>query len=362
MERSLAPPLPTVGRTDSQSSYSRSSIYLREWHLCRYVLVALSVVIIISMVIGFIFVAHYYFHILGGQGFLKARGLVPDLRGDEKLQSCLPLRSMARPTDGMHGFDYSGVKRSPSILPFYPCGDQQNSCEAYYRAVSPAAIAFMIALKLTFPDQNICCPMGMSCHSTPYTNSGTFCCNSTASESECQASQSQPPKCPALTFECTAVVGGGCCSNGTACSENGCIEFDGSGTPAPITSTYVTTIIHTAASKAIGPSPSGQLAEAGTNLMVTTITTTVTMVIGGASKNLSRPSINSSTNFTCLHSHSNSYSIQTRGGGAKSRGGVFVENWMACVAHSLFTLRNISVHCARHDVPVGEILKNTTKE
>jgi hypothetical protein len=141
-------------------------------------------------------------------------------------------------------------------------------------------------MKLIFHNQNICCPVGMSCHSTPYTTSGTFCCNSTATDSECQGSSSRPPQCPLSSYECAAVVGGGCCLNGTTCSENGCIEFDGSGTPPPITSTYVTTIIHTTVSKVIGPSSGGQQAETGANFMVTTITTTVTMVIGGASKRL----------------------------------------------------------------------------
>jgi hypothetical protein len=72
-----------------------------------------------------------------------ARKLIPDLRSGERPQSCLPLRSMARPTDGIHGSDYSGVKRSPLILPFYPCGDQQNSCEAYYEVVSLVSVNFV---------------------------------------------------------------------------------------------------------------------------------------------------------------------------------------------------------------------------
>jgi hypothetical protein len=141
MERPLAPSMPSVGMTDSQSSYWRSSVYLRERRICRYVLVILSVAVIIVMIIGLIFAAHYYFHIWDGQGFLKARRPVPDLRSDEGPRSCLPLRSMAQPTDRIYGFDYSGVKRSPSITPFYPCGDQQNSCEAYHQAVSLVSAA-----------------------------------------------------------------------------------------------------------------------------------------------------------------------------------------------------------------------------
>jgi hypothetical protein len=75
--------------------------------LCRYVLAVLSVGVIIGIIIGLIFVVHYNFHIWGGQGFLKARKLVLDLHGDEKPQSCLPTRFMARPTNGIYGFDYS---------------------------------------------------------------------------------------------------------------------------------------------------------------------------------------------------------------------------------------------------------------
>lgn len=143
MEQPLAPSMPTVGRTDSQSSYWRSSVYLRERRLCQYIPVILSIAIIIGMIISIISVAHYYFLIWGGQGFLKSRRLVLDLRSDEMLQSCLPLRSMARPTNGIHDFDYSGVKRSPSTVPFYPCGDQQNSCEAYSQAVNVVSAAFV---------------------------------------------------------------------------------------------------------------------------------------------------------------------------------------------------------------------------
>jgi hypothetical protein len=94
--------------------------------------------------------------------------------------------------------------------------------------------------------------------------------------------KSRPPQCPSSSFECTAVVGGGCYSNGTACSENGCIEFDGSGAPPPITSTYIATIVQPAASKAAEPSSGGPKAETDTNLIVAMITTAETIVLGGA--------------------------------------------------------------------------------
>jgi hypothetical protein len=149
MERPLAPSTPNVRRTDSQSFYWRPSAYLREQRLCRYVLVVLSVMIVVGTVIGIIFVAHYYFNFWGGHGFLKARKLVPGRRSDERPQSCLPLRSIWQPIgeiNDIHGFDHSGVKRSPSTLPFYPCGDQQNSCEAYSQVVNVVSAAFVIPL------------------------------------------------------------------------------------------------------------------------------------------------------------------------------------------------------------------------
>lgn len=274
-------------RTRSGVFSTESSAY-RQDRRCRCILVLLAVVISIGMVIGIIFVAYYYFHIMGGQGFLKERAVVQDNQRDEMPYSCLPFRPMARPTNEIHGFDFSGIKRSPSIPPFYPCGDQQNSCEAFGQAVSIVALALMYQLGLISHHQEICCPVGMSCHSTSYTTSGTFCCKSTNFDSNCQASPSFPPRCPPSSFECAAVVGGGCCSNGTACSENGCIEFDGIGTPPPFTTTYFTTITSTAASRAIESSSIAPQAETGTNLIVTTITTAITMVIGGASKRFYR--------------------------------------------------------------------------
>jgi len=71
MERPLAPSegvIPSLP-TGDQVSTSKNGAFI-------YVLVALSVMIIIGMVIGIIFIAHYYFHIWGGQGLMKARRLV----------------------------------------------------------------------------------------------------------------------------------------------------------------------------------------------------------------------------------------------------------------------------------------------
>jgi hypothetical protein len=130
----------------------------------------------------------------------------------------------------------------------------------------------------------MCCPVGMSCHSTAYSTSGIFCCNSNAVEFDCQPSAAKPPRCPASSFECAAVVGGGCCLNGTACSENGCIEFEGTWTPLPVTSIFNTTITHTTAFKITRPSSASELTQSSGGQILVTVTSTITMVMGGPSK------------------------------------------------------------------------------
>jgi hypothetical protein len=135
----------------------------------------------------------------------------------------------------------------------------------------------------------MCCPIGMNCHSTTITTSGLICCPPDAPASQCQVSN-LPPKCPSNSQECSADVGGGCCPDGTACSPNGCIEFLGSGTPPPTTSTITTT--YTTATNIVAPfTISGHEQSVGVKTP-TTATRTFTMVIGGASKfNMRRPDI-----------------------------------------------------------------------
>lgn len=130
----------------------------------------------------------------------------------------------------------------------------------------------------------MCCPVGMSCHSTAYTTSGAFCCNSNAAEYDCQSSTTNPPKCPASSFECAAIVGGGCCLNGTACSENGCIEFQGTWTPLPLTSVFTTTITHTTALNTARISSASDLTRSNEAQILVAVTSTVTMVMGGPSE------------------------------------------------------------------------------
>lgn len=130
--------------------------------------------------------------------------------------------------------------------------------------------------------QYICCPVGMSCFPSRYTNSDVVCCNGTSGSTGCTESSSNRPKCAPATVACSEDLGGGCCSDGSTCSPNGCIEFDGSPAPPPITSVITTTISPHIASKTTGYFADDH--STYTEAFVLTsyeITTTYTFVMGG---------------------------------------------------------------------------------
>jgi hypothetical protein len=76
-------------------------------------------------------------------------------------------------------------------------------------------------------EQNICCPVQMICHPTPYTKSNIYCCNSNKTSLDCDGSWTSSPKCMPTFFECLGLEGGGCCPTNTLCSPNGCITIRG---------------------------------------------------------------------------------------------------------------------------------------
>ncbi|KAI0832981.1 hypothetical protein F5Y06DRAFT_307415 [Hypoxylon sp. FL0890] len=82
------------------------------------------------------------------------------------------------------------------------CPEDQDSCQAYDRP-------------------NICCPMGMICHSSPFSPSDICCC---AKDSPCLATADQPPRCGDKTIACDKSLGGGCCPPETECSVDGCLK------------------------------------------------------------------------------------------------------------------------------------------
>lgn len=89
------------------------------------------------MIIGTIFLAHHYYNEWGGQGFLKARNS-NDQKGPNSPHNYLPLRRViARDTPGVHRSEHARGIKLRSVIPFYSCGDQKTSCEAFGLPVGP---------------------------------------------------------------------------------------------------------------------------------------------------------------------------------------------------------------------------------
>lgn len=135
--RSSRPPAQTTTSFPSSSS-SRGSRFRQYEARRRYWLSALAVLFIVIMVVGIVLVAHKYYHDLGGQGWLKMRRDTVGLEAKDVPDVYLPLRKV-EVRDGdesllVYGIGY--IRRSPEDVPFYLCGDQQQSCEAYGQPVS----------------------------------------------------------------------------------------------------------------------------------------------------------------------------------------------------------------------------------
>jgi len=114
--------------TQVNSSDSRSCSY------GRFYLLLFAVLMIIVMAIGIVFVAQRAYHDLGGQGFLKSREGSGNSNAPA-LDIYLPLRMVENDLKELYirmGFS----KRSLGDVPFYACGDQQQSCGAYNQPVS----------------------------------------------------------------------------------------------------------------------------------------------------------------------------------------------------------------------------------
>ncbi|TVY23234.1 hypothetical protein LHYA1_G007285 [Lachnellula hyalina] len=176
---------------------------------------------------------------MGGQGFLKTR------RVESPLDVCLPLRKSEIRDNGSKSLSVPSAGLGEDV-PFYTCGDQQNSCEAFGQ---PA----------------ICCPVRTACNPTTVeiSPSGIFCCNSALNPEGCFVSTHNPPVCMAGTTECSRETGGGCCPENTICSPNGCIHA----VPVWIISSSVVTV---------GASSLSPTSGAGGTESLATITKTVT--------------------------------------------------------------------------------------
>lgn len=99
-----------------------------------------------------------------------------------------------------------------------------------------------LTTKETDKNQDICCPVKMTCHPTHDTPSNVYCCDSNETALGCDRSWTERPRCLPNFFECLALEYGGCCPTDTLCSPNGCIKVTSPMTTSPlITSTPTAT-------------------------------------------------------------------------------------------------------------------------
>ena len=75
-----------------------------------------------------------YYHEWGGQGWLKSRAQTQNLKAADVQEVYLPLRKVEIRKDDTLRFEWN--RGSMGSVPFYVCGDQQSSCEAYNQPVS----------------------------------------------------------------------------------------------------------------------------------------------------------------------------------------------------------------------------------
>lgn len=107
--------------TDSMKAYVRRR---RLW------LSLLGVVVLIGVIVGVVLTSHYYFHLFGGQGYMRRRRRWPDSDNvclASKADLFLPMRPTSRIT--------YAPNRAERTVPFDGCGDQMNSCEAFDQPV-----------------------------------------------------------------------------------------------------------------------------------------------------------------------------------------------------------------------------------
>ncbi|KAE9375577.1 hypothetical protein N431DRAFT_454203 [Stipitochalara longipes BDJ] len=243
----FTPQAPQAARSRS-SSRSRASSSRYHASQYKWLICFLAGMVILIMAIGLLFVAHQYYLEFGGQGWLK-------IRDESQEQKVVIAHNLFLPLKKQGNWITDLQRRSPQDeVPFYQCGDQENSCETYNQP-------------------NICCPPWAICYEGSFTLSGVFCCNASVSQFDCQASESRPPKCLASLAECPVEAGGGCCPKNDICSPNGCIHI--------LSASIVGISLHSttsSAGSATGGLGSASISSSGTNSVGSPITITSTIV------------------------------------------------------------------------------------
>ena len=127
------------GTHSPSSSRSRASNIRYHASQYKWLIFFLAGMIIIIMAIGLLFVAHQYYLEFGGQGWLKVRDENLEQRHVFAHNLFLPLKRQERWTTTVR-------HRSPqNEVPFYQCGDQENSCETYNQPVGDRSWYILLA-------------------------------------------------------------------------------------------------------------------------------------------------------------------------------------------------------------------------
>jgi hypothetical protein len=144
-------PSAEIGPSQSPSSHrlSRSCKKILSW---RGLLIYLALLMVIIIIIGLLATAHTYYHEMRGFGWLKSKRerVEHTYLGDSILepQICLPSRRLALENGSISPPHITG--RSPANVPYYTCGDQQNSCEAYGHPVSDLILSIHSVTNIYF--------------------------------------------------------------------------------------------------------------------------------------------------------------------------------------------------------------------
>lgn len=121
--------LPKQTTSSQASSSSRLSDFKNYVSRRRCCLGSLCVLVIAGMIIGIMFAAHKAYHDFGGQGWLKARTQNHDVADNTQLY--LPMRPIQ-----IFKKRSFWERTMRGDVPYYTCGDQQNSCESFGQPVS----------------------------------------------------------------------------------------------------------------------------------------------------------------------------------------------------------------------------------
>lgn len=100
----------------------------------RILLFLLAIIVLALMVIGIVFAAHRYYIQFGGQGWLKKRTLKMGVPEPILPHLYLPMRQVESIAEV--AVSWGLAERTPGNVPFYTCGDQQESCEEFSQPVS----------------------------------------------------------------------------------------------------------------------------------------------------------------------------------------------------------------------------------